>query len=62
MRSVGQRASKLPAFKLSESFDPEPTRTLAVRTCIAHTLAEIAEVVDFFLRTPTFTASNFAAL
>ena len=29
---------------------------------IAHTSAGMAEAADFFLRTPTLTASNFAAL
>ena len=29
---------------------------------LAHTSAGMAEVADFFLRTPTLTASNFAAL
>ena len=29
---------------------------------IAHALAGMAEAADFFLRTPTLTASNFAAL
>ena len=28
----------------------------------AHTSAEMAEAADFFLRAPTLTASNFAAL
>ena len=28
---------------------------------LAHTLAVMAEVADFFLRTSTLTASNFAA-
>ena len=29
---------------------------------LAHTSAGMAEMADFFLRTPTLTASNFAAL
>ena len=29
---------------------------------LAYTTAEMAEAADFFLRTPTLTASNFAAL
>ena len=29
---------------------------------LAHTSAEMAEAADFFLRSPTLTASNFAAL
>ena len=29
---------------------------------LAHTLGGMAEAADFFLRTPTLTASNFAAL
>ena len=29
---------------------------------LAHTLAEMAEAADFFLRTQTLTASNFEAL
>ena len=29
---------------------------------IAHNLGGMAEAADFFLRTPTLTASNFAAL
>ena len=28
---------------------------------LAQTLAEMAKVADFFLKTPTFTASSFAA-
>ena len=36
-------------------FEPGPN-------AIAHALAGMAEAADFFLRTPTLTASNFAAL
>ena len=70
--SVGQRAAKLLAVKVGGlkkksasrprpqsasllGFEPGPNG-------IAHALAGMAEAADFFLRTPTLTASNFAAL
>ena len=58
LRSLGQRASKLPVVKLWNNsslrgIQPGPN-------AIAHALAGMAEAADFFLRTPTLTASNFA--
>ena len=58
--SVGQRAAELPDIKLFEWFDPgelEPRPN-----ALAHISAGMAKVADFFFKTPTLTASNFAAL
>ena len=60
MGSVGQRAANLPVIKLWEWFDPGWTRIQAKSTCTQ--LAGMAKAAHFFLRTPTLTASNFAAL
>ena len=56
LRSLSQRASKLPAVKLTaDRLKPGPN-------ALAHTLAGMAKAADFFLRGPTLTASNFATL
>ena len=57
MESVGQRAAKLLAIKLWEWFDPGTTRIRADRFDQGR-----GRVADFFMRPPTLTASNFAAL
>ena len=57
MGSVGQRAAKLLAIKLWEWFDPGTTRIRADRFDQGR-----GRVADFFMRPPTLTASNFAAL
>ena len=57
MGSIGQRAKKLPAIKLWEWLDRD-------RGSNPGTLADWGRgrLADFFLRPPTLTASNFAAL
>ena len=55
--SVGQRAAKLQAIKLWEWFNPARSRMRAKWFECGR-----GRVADFFLRTPTLTASNFAAL
>ena len=57
LESVGQRAAKLPAIKLWEWFE-------TVQASNPGTLADWGrgQLSDFFLRPPTLTASNFAAL
>ena len=54
--SVGQRAAKLPAIKLWEWFEGAGVRTRA------HWLTGAGAGWQTFLRPPTLTASNFAAL
>ena len=51
--SVGQRTAKLPAIKIWEWFDPTQTRLVRVGP---------GSVSRLFLRSPTLTASNYAAL
>ena len=53
--SVGQWAAKLPAIKLSEWLDRD-------RESNPSRLADWGRLAYFFLRPPTLTASNFAAL
>ena len=53
MESVGQKALKLPNLK------PGLKPGL---NALTDTSSGMAEAADFFLRTPTLTASNFAAL
>ena len=55
LRSVGQRAAKLPAIKLWEWLDRDQDSNPG-------RLADWGRLADFFLRPPTLTASNFAAL
>ena len=57
---VGQNTSKLLAVKLWKwfNFALDQTRPNA----IANNLGGMAEAADFFLRTPTLKARNFAAL
>ena len=55
--SVGQRAVKWPAIKLWEWFDSGTTRVRADWFESGQ-----GQMADFFLRPPTLTASNFAAL
>ena len=57
LESVGQRAAKLPAIKLWEWLDRD-------RGSNPGRLADWGRgrLADFFLRPPTLTASNFAAL
>ena len=57
LESVGQRAAKLPAIKLWEWLDRD-------RESNPGRLADWGRgrLADFFLRPPTLTASNFAAL
>ena len=55
--SVGQRAAKLPAIKLWEWFDRAGHRTQADWFEWGR-----GRLADFFLRPPTLTASNLAAL
>ena len=57
LKSVGQRAAKLPAIKLWEWSDPGPTRTRAEWFKWGR-----GRTADFFLRPPTLTAGNFEAL
>ena len=57
LESVGQRAAKLPAFKLWEWFNPGPTRTQAERFEWG-----LGQTADFFLRPLTLTAGKFEAL
>ena len=57
LKSVGQRAAKLPAIKLWEWLEQARHRTWA--DCFVWGRGRL---VDFFLRPPTLTASNFAAL
>ena len=57
MGSGGQRAAKLLAIKLWEWFDPGTTRIRADWFDQGR-----GRVADFFMRPPTLTASNFAAL
>ena len=57
MRSVSQRAAKLPSVNFENDSNPgglEPGPNVLV-----HTLAEMAEATDCFLRPPTLTADNF---
>ena len=49
------RLSNFENDSTAPGFEPGPN-------AIAHALAGMAEAADFFLRTPTLTASNFAAL
>ena len=49
------RPSNFEDDSTAPGFEPGPN-------AIAHALAGMAEAADFFLRTPTLTASNFAAL
>ena len=49
------RLSNFENDSTAPGFEPGPNG-------IAHALAGMAEAADFFLRTPTLTASNFAAL
>ena len=42
--------------------DLKPGRPKTGPNALAHALAVMAEATDIFLRTPTLTASNFAAL
>ena len=56
LESVGQRAAKLPAIKLWEWFEGAGVRTRA------HWLTGAGAGWQTFLRPPTLTASNFAAL
>ena len=57
LKSVGQRAAKLPAIKLWEWLNRD-------RGSNPSRLADWGrgQLADFFLRPPTLTASNFAAL
>ena len=55
--SVGQRATKLPAIKNWECFDPGPPQTWADRFEWGR-----GRTADFFLRPPTLTVGNFEAL
>ena len=57
LESVGQRAAKLPAIKLWEWLERD-------RVSNPGRLADWGQgrLADFFLRPPTLTASNFAAL
>ena len=55
--SVGQRAAKLLAIKLWEWFGHGTTRIWAERFDKGQ-----GQVADFFLRPPSLTANNFAAL
>ena len=55
--SVGQRAAKLQAIKVWEWFDPGRSRIRADRFEWGR-----GRMADFFLRPPTLTDSNFAAL
>ena len=55
--SVGLRAAKLLSIKLWEWFKPSRSRT---RTDLFKCCQ--GQMADFFLRRPTFKASNFAAL
>ena len=57
LKSAGQRAAKLPAIKLWEWLERARHRTRA--DCFKWGRGRLA---DFFLRPPTLTASNFAAL
>ena len=57
LRSVGQRAAKLPAIKLWEWFDPGCSRTRADRFECGR-----GWKADFFFRPPTLMTDIFAAL
>ena len=57
LKSLDQRASK-SNFENDRS---GPGNELGLNA-LAHKLGGMAEAADFFLRTPTLTASNFAAL
>ena len=57
LQSVGQRASKLPALKLLEWFNPGRSQIQA--NWFKWGLGQVA---DFFLRSPALTSSNFKAL
>ena len=57
LESVGQRAAKLPAIKLWEWFEGAGYRTEADWFGWGR-----GRLADFFLRPPTLTACNFAAL
>ena len=57
MGSIGQRATKLPAIKLWEWFDPGPTGIRANRFDWGWGWS-----ADFFLRPSTLKAGNFEAL
>ena len=57
LKSVGQRAAKLPAIKLWKWFNCARNRTQADWFGWGR-----GRLADFFLRPPTLTAGNFAAL
>ena len=57
LKSVGQRVAKWPAIKLWEWFDPGTTQIRA-----DWFEGGRGQMADFFLRPPTLTASNFAAI
>ena len=57
MGSVGQRAAKLPSVKLWKWFGPGWSQTRA--DCVWFDYCQMA---DLFVRPPTLTVSNFAAL
>ena len=57
LESVGQRAAKLPAIKLENDLTPGDLESRPIGSSGAGTGLAV-----FFLRPPTLTASNFAAL
>ena len=75
--SVGQRAAKLLAVKVGLLKKKSAASAIPAKVCasaigpgvlepgpiaLAHTSAGMAEAADFFLRSPTLTASNSVAL
>ena len=63
LKIVGLKVKGLQSCRLSNfENDSTPSGLEPGPNAIAHTSAGMAEAADFFLRTPTLTATNFKAL